>query len=223
MIRLFTNIKRDFIHGLKDSVHFHPYFSPLLLIALPLLFLPGEYIYHITEWILVGHVLWRHTWNSKPIVIRWLCAYIIDYWLVWSNLERLSEWVPLGEDFLLPLYFSYHVFDLFLVSSGRSFGDRFDYFKERFPYFTGYGLLLTIFYLCDLSLCYCVMMIIMLNSHAIHMPHDKCPQYANYLPHITSKYDTDLEDVLEQCGQSIYNFLTKRNGKLFKKMRFKQC
>ena len=82
---------------------------------------------------------------EKFRIVNIFTGYIFNY-IVWLNLERINDFLPIyiPETLILPLYFSFYLFNLFLIP--EKFGSRVEYFQNRLFFYYGVGLPITILY-----------------------------------------------------------------------------
>lgn len=154
--------------------------------------------------------------NLKFKIAPILIARVMDQYLIWTNMEKIADWLPSFlaiEEILLPLYFSYHIFDLTLATQGKSFGFRLNYFKDRWPYYMGYGFLMALTHYLGRYDLHILALIIATESTATIKEVPKHPKYARWLPHNGEKYNTDIDEILESGLLYVY----EKFKKLFKK------
>lgn len=130
-------------------------------------------------------------------LIRLSISRALAWWLLWSGAVDLPYdlwW------FIFPLFLCWYLFEPLFALSGKSFGDRLDYFISRYPYFTGYGLItsITLFlshndlFLTGLEL---PLLISLIFSSAVST--EDRPKYTRYLPYTPETFTVDPLDLLD--------------------------
>lgn len=222
---LLKSIVSDYFIGLFDSIipNFETFKTKRLYIIV-ILSLAAEYFFpdHIPAliWLIIEvymicvnyeRSLIEPPENERKIFkfqsISMFIGKIMDYFVVWINLEKIGDWVPVTDELLLPLYFSYHIFDSNLANTSKSFTFRLSYFRDRYPYYMGYGTLMTISYLMESYTIFTFLVIIASESRAVININEKHPKYSRWLPHNGRKYNTDCDEIMENGLRKIVKLI----------------
>ena len=126
--------------------------------------------------------------------LRWGLSRFLTYWCYTGGIFEF----PFDMELLvLPLGLSWYVFEPQLILNGRSYGERFDYFSKRLPYFTGFGLFGGISaYFDSFRFCHLVVLF-MLYSSSIDRIKKTRPQYAQKIPYTKTTFNFDPIELFE--------------------------
>ena len=114
---------------------------------------------------------------------------------------------------LLSWIYSVWIFDPFMAVQGQDFSKRTTYFRDRFFYFAGYGIIpgimLYSFFLMEITTSPLILFIltmhhcIALYSRSVVKRDKNCPKYSRWLPHQKSKISLDMDEYFEYISNLI--------------------
>lgn len=111
-----------------------------------------------------------------------------------------------SELLILPIGLSWYVFEPMMILNKKSYGERFEYFVSRFPFFTGFGLLSAIFSYFNLVEWSHLTLLLMSISRATADDIAKNrPQYTKGIPYTKETFSYDPIEGIEFILQSWQN------------------
>lgn len=109
-----------------------------------------------------------------------------------------------SELLILPIGLSWYVFEPMMILNRKSYGERFEYFVSRFPFFTGFGLLSAIFSYFDLvSSAHFFILLMSVSSSASEEIIKGRPQYSKGIPYTKNTFSYDPIEGIEFILQSL--------------------
>lgn len=215
-------ISKEILDGVKDSINISLDAKKVVFICFFIFlftlvnYFIGDYIslnFLTTELLILGHVKrqidYNNVKNRRNCYIGVFISKITDYYFVWLSLERLYDWLPFYISILgWPLYFSYSTFQPILSLNKKSFSERISYFRDRWAYFSGYGLFMAASYAIDVFPLNVITVLAAINSKNIFCK-EKKPQYARWIPHREKFFEGDFEEIVEDVAINFFGYLRK--------------
>lgn len=103
-----------------------------------------------------------------------------------------------SELLILPIGLSWYVFEPIMILNKKSYGERFEYFVSRFPFFTGFGLLSAIFSYFDIvEWAHFTLLLMSVSSATDDNIIKNRPQYAKGIPYTKETFSYDPIEGIE--------------------------
>lgn len=101
------------------------------------------------------------------------------------------------EILVLPVGISWYIFEPQFIFNGQKYNERFDYFLQRYPYFTGFGLGVSLCAYLDQIVLTHFFVILMLNSSICSREISRRPKYATRIPYSPETFTFDPVEIIE--------------------------
>lgn len=205
---LFHQLKHELINGFIDSIMVNTNLYVLCLILIyvivvmiSILTSNSILIYTYIIYVIEVNPFVQGMYEIKKYIIRLLVSRLL-FIILFENIE---DWLFIG---LLPIMIGLYLITPHLMMVDYGYQDRIEYVFSRFPYFTGYYMLLSVFtylylYTNQYGYEYIIACILLINTNSSNIGVDKYTKfngivkYAKYIPYSYTTFKTDIIDIIE--------------------------